>query len=157
MSSGKNSLINCSIGPYNLKYKGYICDIQCPKELPYEMIEIQECIENCNINDIIQGKCKINYIDKSSNDKKQDEQLDEVRNMITKELNISNLDKGDNIIFKDDNVMYSLKTSNNNKRNEKINYTDIDLGDCEIELKKEYNITKEKSLYLIYTQKRSNH
>ena len=69
--------------------------------------------------------------------------------MVTKDLNISNLDKGDNIIFKDDNIMYFLESTKNNKKNEKINNTDIDLGDCEVKLKKKYDIPREKSLYIL--------
>ena len=42
----------------------------------------------------------------------------------------------------------TLTTSDNQKNNTNNNMTSIDLGECEIELRKYYNISNNKKLYI---------
>ena len=139
----------CPEGTENSKNKEFFCEIKCTKEYPFEIILNQTCIHYCSINDRLKGLCKLNYIDNSENNKSKDELLEQIKIMITKDLNMSNFNNITNyILFKDNNVQYSLSSTNNNRKYEKINNTEIDLGDCEMKLKEKYIIPEEKSLYI---------
>ena len=56
--------------------------------------------------------------------------------------------KEDLIIKEDNNILFTITTTDNQKMNEKINVTTINLGDCEKKLKEKYNIPNDKSLYI---------
>ncbi len=44
--------------PENTKQNNYYCDIECPEDLPYEILKIQECVKN--FNDITKKICILN-------------------------------------------------------------------------------------------------
>ena len=52
--------------PYNISEKSttknFYCEAKCPKEFPFELIETQNCVNNCTIKERQNGLCKINYI-----------------------------------------------------------------------------------------------
>ena len=81
--------------------------------------------------------------------KYQDQQLNNIREIITKEFNISNIDKGNDFTFTENDIFYSFTTTDKQYKQEKINNTVINLGDCELKLKEKYNIPEEKSLYIL--------
>ena len=39
----------------------YYCTPICPEEKPFEIIELQKCINKCSINEIINKSCRLNY------------------------------------------------------------------------------------------------
>ena len=43
------------------KENKFYCEIICPKEKPYELIESHQCIENCSISEMFKNICTINY------------------------------------------------------------------------------------------------
>ena len=67
---------------------------------------------------------------------------------ITKSIT-SKIDTGEEITIKDEQMTITITTTENKKKNtENNNMTVIDLGDCEIELRKHYNISDDKLLYM---------
>ena len=66
-----------------------------------------------------------------------------------KNINISNLDNGNDIEIKQDNLVIALTTTETQKNNEYIKKTVINLGECEYKLKKVYNISINSSLYIL--------
>ena len=50
--------------PMNISYESdnNYCEVNCTKEFPYEIIETQECVNNCSNYDIQNGSCIIKYI-----------------------------------------------------------------------------------------------
>ena len=137
----------CPEGSINSKENKLFCEVVCTKDLPYELISTQECIKSCSINDKLKGLCKLNY-DKE-NMTHQNEQLDDIRNMITKEIDITQLDNEKDLIFKESNFIYSFTNTENQKKIERINNSAIHFGECEDKLKSKYNISKEESLYIL--------
>ena len=55
----------------------------------------------------------LNYIDNTENEDNQDELLDNIRTIITKEMNLSNLENGKEITFKEKDAIYSFTTTKN--------------------------------------------
>ena len=44
------------------KIKKYYCEAICNKDYPFEMVNTQECVSNCNINERKNKLCIINYV-----------------------------------------------------------------------------------------------
>ena len=62
--------------------------------------------------------------------------------------NISNLDNGEDDIINTEKLIITFTTSENQRNNKNNNMTRIDLGECEILLKGEYNLTNNETLYI---------
>ncbi len=101
----------------------------CPDILPYEIISTKECVENCEIIDFINKKCKINSFSENNGNSITDN-LRKIVNYI----NDSNFD----IIIDGNNIIYEIKSSEI-----KIDYNNIsliDFGECEKILKEHYSL-----------------
>ena len=70
------------------------------------------------------------------------------KGLTSDEYDTSNLEKGEDDIIKDDKMTITLTTTQNQKNNSNNNMTIIDLGECEISLRKEYNIPDNELLYI---------
>ena len=65
------------------------------------------------------------------------------------EINKTKLENGNDEEIKEENIIITLTTTLNQKNNENINKTTINLGECESKLKWYYNISINDSLYII--------
>ena len=130
--------------------KNFYCKIECPKEYPFEMVEKQECVKNCNSNDRKLNLCITNYKDENEDDKTAQNQVQEdMQRDITKgNINLSSIENGTDYCFEDGQTSHCLSSTKNQKSNEKTNETTIDLGECEEKLKSYYNITPDDNLYI---------
>ena len=111
----------------------------------------KQCIKNCDISDIIEKKCILKYkknkIEIDNNIKEEDIFLSNIELGFTSEsFNTSDLDNGKEKIIRNNNITITLTNSENQKNNN--NRTSIDFGKCEIELRKHYNISNDKKLYI---------
>ena len=127
----------------------FYCKIKCPKEYPFEIIETHLCVDICTIYEQEQGLCKINYVSNEESKEAEEKAVENVKEELTKNFNTSNLDKGENIVIKQKDSTISITTTENQKNEKSNNVTTIDLGECEDKIKEEYNITKNKSLYIL--------
>ena len=130
-----NKISNC-LYKYNYFFNETIDEIIyllanqfCPEILPYEIIETKECVKNCEIDEFIDKKCKINYI--SENNLKSI--TDNLRKIIYKSNN-SNYD----VIIDGNNIIYEITTSE--VKNDYNNISSIDFGECGKILKNHYSI-----------------
>ena len=75
-----------------------------------------------------------------------------IRQIIDSLINMKDrtiIDNGNDKEIREDNILITLTTTNNQKNNENINKTTISLGECENSLKNSYNISFNNSLYII--------
>ena len=79
------------------KEKEYFCELKCSKDLPYELIETQTCVETCTLTEINNKKCKKNYI----------------KEEITNGLDTSGIDKGEDIIIQQKDITVTITKSDN--------------------------------------------
>ena len=109
-------------------------------------------MENCKAEEFFKGLCETDNKDLSIENK--DNMITNiVNNIINGNLNsllseIVNGDKNDYII-KEDDVIFQITTTENQNNNEYNNVSTIGLGECENELKRVYNISKNDSLIIL--------
>ena len=111
---------------YKYEYNN-ICYYQCP-------------IETYTLNDF---KCYIKNVT-------HEDFLENIINMISYEINITEINNGPDLFFKKENISYAFTTTS--KQNDYFQnnpITSIKLGDCEIELKRHYDIPLNDSLYIL--------
>ena len=136
---------------YKYNYKN-ICFQECPSgtltinETDYICYEINNDITTDINSDIITDlniniDFKTTYIVKDQ----RDEDIEKYRSEFIKYFNITENKK--DIIKKEEDVLFQMTTTENQKNNSNKNVSTIDLGDCEQKLKRAYDI--DQSLPLI--------
>ena len=136
------------------------------------MVKEQECVESCSLNLIKKKLCinkyeinkeyfkeeKINNISNEYTEEKisKEEEI-KAQNIIldnfekgftSEDYDTSDLDNGENEVYEYEKMTITLSTSDSQKNNEKNNFTTVDLGNCEILLRKHYKIAEDKKLYI---------
>ena len=135
--------------------KSNYCEPICPKEHPYEIIETQECVDQCSISERQKGLCKINYqpeennANSEANKEIEEKVVENIKEELTKDFDTSDIDKGENIVIKQKDSTITISTTENQKNEKNNNVSTINLGDCENKIKDEYNISRDKSLYIL--------
>ena len=129
----------------------YFCKHICTEEFPFELILSQQCLNNCDTRDIINGLCILNYQNEEYDKIKiYDTILKNIENMfMSNDYNTSSLEQGNNEIFIYEELTVSLTTvlnQINDKNNSNI--STIDIGDCERILKDECKIPYNQSLFM---------
>ena len=104
----------------------------CPKDYLYQSIETNECLNTCNVDDLINRKCKINKVTNLN----INNYTENIRNIIRDE----NLTSETNIVFEGNNAIYQIVSSTKMTDNENSNLSIIDLGECERILLEKYNL-----------------
>ena len=107
-------------------------------EKPSEPVKNEEI---CEINEILDNKCKGEITE---------EQIEKIYSYIKQNL-ISNYNENDNIIINSENAIFQISSSEEQKNSNNPNISNIDLGECEIELKRKNNISESKSLLIFKT------
>ena len=135
--------------------KKYYCEAICPKEFPYEIIITQYCVDSCSIYESQNNLCIINYESKEEinseqdNHEVEDKAVKNIQEEITKSFDLNEIDKGESITIKLKDSTISISSTENQKKEKSQNTSTIDLGECEDKIKEEYNIPKNKSLYIL--------
>ena len=94
----------------------------CSKEYLYQNVETKECLHFCSSEDLLNKKCKLNFVNSSNiGDFTQN-----IRNIIYQK----NMTSDTNIVIEGDNTIYQLISSEKMSDNENTNMSIIDLGDC---------------------------
>ena len=132
--------------------KKYFCKPICNDTFPLEILDTQECVNYCDIPNILNNSCIINYQGKDEKDKvklfdillKKTEEI-----FISPNYNTSDIEYGNNEIIKYKQMTITLTSTRNQKNDENNpNISSINLGDCERILKEVYNIPQNKSLFM---------
>ena len=98
----------------------------CSDEFLYQNSETNECLNSCNLEDLLANKCKINIVTNSN----INSLTEDIRNIISKE----NITSETNIVIEGDNTIYQIISSTQMTSNAETNLSIIDLADCEKEL-----------------------
>ena len=118
-------------------------------EKPSETAKINEETEKnediCKVDEILDNKCKRDITE---------DQVEEIYSYIKQNL-IGNYSENENIVINSDNVVFQISSSEEQKNSNNPNISNIDLGDCEIELKRKNNISESKSLVIFKTDIKS--
>ena len=104
-----------------------------------------------NIINEITYKNEIIDSQKNINIEREDEiyTFEKIRKKLIKGDYTNKINRGIDSIYPDRNFIYTVTSTKNQENNEDYNRTVIYLGQCEDELKEEYNISKNDSLYIL--------
>ena len=115
------------------------------------MIELQECVSNCTINEILINSCKLKYEEETLLDTFLDNILEELE---SSNLDINILNNNSNITFEINGITFMITkikiVDSINKR--RIELLDNDLYDCLYKLRIIYNLQNEEYFYLLNIQ-----
>ena len=117
---------------------------------PYILVDINKCEKDCYIEDLLNKKCKIGYI----NDKLKEKHLHELKKAIIShsiDLLLFNLTNGnhEDLLLDGKEIKYQITTSLNQINKVYNNISIINLGECEKRLKSIYNIRADESLLIL--------
>ena len=110
--------------------------------------EKKECINDCKRDDIykyeLDNRCYKECPNKTN-------LVNEMINQIIDEINMTEIESGNDKEIQEENIITTLTTTKNQKNsyNKNQNKTAIDLGECEFKLKSHYNISLNDDLYII--------
>ena len=136
--------------PLNTENKDYYCYFKCPKDYPFENVEIQQCVSNCSIIEFQNKICTLNYLSQEIFYDTVDKEINNVIEELTNGFDTSILDKGENFIIQEKGLTLTITTTDNQKNIENNkNITTINLGECETKLKNHYKIPQNNSLYIL--------
>ena len=131
--------------------------IECNIKQPFENVKTQECVEKCDLNDLFNETCVLNFqIDENENEinskdyyEFQNLMMKHFEDIITSEqffnLYLNNLDFQDSFL-KSGEMKLTLTTQDNQMYSRDFEKeTTIDLGECQNKIKSYYNLN---SIYL---------
>ena len=126
--------------------KSFYCKPKCNKETPFEIIREQKCIKYCTVEELNKKMCILNYIEEKS---KRNSLIKYLEMFFTsKYYDYTKIEQGEEEIYQDETFSITLTSVDNQKNNINNNMTRINLTQCEIELRKFYNLSEDKILFL---------
>ena len=120
---------------------------------PYEVKTESEIVENCTSKDFFKGLCLLDN-ETLTTEKKDNIITNIVDNIINRNLDslldeiLSSNDKKD-FYLKEDDIIFEIKTTENQNNKEYDNISTIYLGECESVLKDKYGISPNDSLIIL--------
>ena len=102
----------------------------CEENLSYLLIKSNECINYCNIDQLLDKNCKIDCVSLNN--------YNSVKKNIESIIYKDNFTDNEEIVIVGNNVICDIITSKMDHKNKNISY--IDFGDCETKLKQKNNI-----------------
>ena len=142
----KECPINISESSTDNQYK---CELKCSVEAPFENIKNQQCRIKCDINDIFNNKCRLNYNEKEDKEDMTKQIIENIKNGTMEEVISQILTTGDSLIYTEGEDAHLLSTVNGNLK--RSDYSSIDFGPCEKLIREKNNIldTEELLLYQV--------
>ena len=146
--------IECPQGSNKSEEKQFYCIVICNEEKPFELVDKQECVNNCSLSQLNSKICIIKY--QTKKEKKQENEITAQdiilenfeREFTSEDYDTYELDNGEEEIFEDKLMTITLTTTEIQRRNNNDNHTKINLGKCEQLLRQYYKIPDEKKLYI---------
>ena len=139
-------------------------DYQCPEEYKLSKKEENRCIKNIDLyttyisistnlgTDLIINNSTYALYEDNINEeiKKKDEEIVNFKEDIMKNENVlDNVTKGEDFIKEQEDMIFQVTTSENQKNNSNKNISSIDLKDCEDKLKEVYKISNSTPLIIL--------
>ena len=172
-----NCFEKCKFYYYFNFYDEYSCTInkQCPDDYPELIREKNECVEKCQNDDIYRYEYKNICYEKCPNGTLAEEDDEYICHLIDNSINYTIVKKDKKIeslkedimngnmddiinditeskedyVKKENDIIYQITTSENQKNNLNKNTTSLDLGDCEDRLRGIYGINKTYPLIIL--------
>ena len=124
-----------------------LCKPICPYELPFELVELQICVESCSIMERSKKLCITNNYENRTNLQMQEIIYEDIINDLISSFNFSIIGDYKSVIIEENNTIYEIVSSNN--KNQSSNTSKIDFGQCISVLKNYYRIAQNESLIIL--------
>ena len=142
----------CPFGTRTTFDDEFLCEVICPKEKPYELVSLYNCVKNCSAYNFIMSKCSINYkddptiVDNMTYSIDYDILYGEIELLIREE-------KGEieDFIIKSDYIYFQITTLNNQKKYMYDSFSKIEFGKSVNQIRQVYNIDEKNNLIIFKT------
>ena len=124
-----------------------LCQVVCPYEFPFELVEPQLCVSSCSIMDRSTKLCITNNFENRTNLELQELIYDDISNNLIGSFNYSMITDDNPVIVEENSTIYEIITSNNTYQNP--NTSKIDFGKCEYLIKDFYGIEHNESFIIL--------
>ena len=122
---------------------------ECQKESPYISNINNKCLEECKAIDLFTNICKINNNGPELQNKVILNIKNELKNGDLDTLLANLINGGPDLIFRDNNTIYQITSTDNKNNNKNDNISIIKLGECENILRDQYKISKNETLLIL--------
>ena len=147
----------CPKGSHSSKKDKYLCETnlyECVAKYPFIFVNNRSCIEECNCKEFFENVCTINI----ANTNNQSILITNIINGIQEGLINNNIEKvifgeQNDIIKEENDTLYQVTSSFNQKNKEYKNYSSLILGECEDTLKSKYSLSSQDTLIIFKTEK----
>ena len=123
------------------------CDIICPINSPFELVEDQSCVDSCSIMERSEKLCITNNIGNMTNLQIQAIIHDDIISDLVNKFNYSIISDNYSLLIEEKNTTYEIITTKNQNKNNKT--SNINFGRCESILKEYYAIPENDPLYIL--------
>jgi len=150
--------INCKYNGYNLNTKKVICECQIKNQfsllseilnnknnLLYKFI-LEADLDECSIDNFFNHKCFFKNTTKQQIINKIRENI--INHKIDKLLNDILFYKSEDLLVNNNDIIYHITSTQNQKNSKNLNISILDLKECENKLKSRYNISNNTSLII---------
>ena len=148
----------CPKGTHPIDDKTYSCEnniYECFENYPFLIIEDNICSDSCDSNEFFNNICTINNIN-SGYSTIINNIINEIQGGSLDELFEKVLNEKEDIIKFENNILYQLTTSFNQKNKNYQNISVIKFGECEDMIKKYYTLPENETLLIFKTEKYFN-
>ena len=147
----------CPKGSHSSKKDKYLCETnlyECVAKYPFIFVNNRSCIEECNCKEFFENVCTINI----ANTNNQSILITNIINGIQEGLINNHIEKvifgeKNDLIKEENDTLYQVTSSFNQKNKEYKKYSSLILGECEDTLKSKYSISSKDTLIIFKTEK----
>ena len=144
---------SCPNGTHNSTNNNFICEKDTINDIfdsiSFDINENNICNNSCNVINFFNNTCKINNSEAICNDdiisKIRQAILNGILDLLIEEDIIN---KNKDLYTEKDNIIYQLTSTFNQNKNEYINISKVNLGECEKKLKSHYHLEDEDPLII---------
>ena len=132
------------------------CDyykFECIEEYPFLISEDNSCSEECNCKDFFNDICKLNNINIKSQSILISNIINGIEGGLADTILLEIINEENDIIKIENNILYQITSSFNQKNKSYHNISSIDLSECENYLKGKYDILENETLIIFKTEK----
>ena len=125
------------------------CDVICPYDAPFELVEEENCVASCSIMERSGKKCITNNIGNRTNMQMQEIIHDDIISDLIGKFNFSIITANDSVIIEETDTIYEIISTQNQNQDKNNLTSNIYFGKCENLLKEYYEIPQSEPLYVL--------
>ena len=147
----------CPKGSHSSKKDKYLCETnlyECVAKYPFVFVKNRSCIEECNCKEFFEDICTINIANTNNHSILISSIISGIQEgLINNQIEKVIFGEKNDLIKEENDTLYQVTSSFNQKNKEYKNYSSLILGECEDTLKSRYSISNQETLIIFKTEK----